>query len=167
MTFGTQGAGQMPYWNAMLFNNRAGINAVEIQYKAGLTVAVMSGEIDYLFSAASAVVTNQPRLRVLAATTAKRALQFPDVPTMHEAALPGYEMPGWASILGPAGMPRDIVASLNTAISRALAMPDVRDRFLKAGLEPLPGSPEEVQKKYSDWIVIFGKIAKDNGLKPH
>ena len=166
MTFGTQGAGQMLYWNAMLFNNRAGINAVEIQYKGGVPVAVMSGELDYAFITASVVVTNQARLRVLAVTTAKRALQFPDVPTIHEAALPGYEMAAWASILGPAGMPRDIVASLNTAISRALAMPDVRDRFLKAGLEPLPGSPEEVRKKYSDWIVIFGKIAKDNGLKP-
>ena len=61
---------------------------------------------------------------------------------------------------------REIVDALNAAISRALAMPDVRDRFQKAGSDTLPGSPEEVRKQYTDWIVIFGKIANDAGLKP-
>jgi tripartite-type tricarboxylate transporter receptor subunit TctC len=91
---------------------------------------------------------------------------LPEVPAMHEAALPGYAMPAWRSILGPAGMRPDIVASLNTAIGRTLAMPDLRELFQKAGSEPTPGSPEEVRKKYAEWIIIFGKIAKDAGLKP-
>jgi tripartite-type tricarboxylate transporter receptor subunit TctC len=55
---------------------------------------------------------------------------------------------------------------LNTAIGRALATPDLRDRFLKAGYEPSPSSPEELRQRYADWIVIFGKIAKDTGIKP-
>lgn len=168
MTFATMGAGQIPYWSVILFNNMAGINAVEIQYKAvnEAIVGVISGEVDYMFPPASIVVTNQAKLRVLAVTTDKRSLVLPDVPTMHEAALPGYVMPGWNSILGPAAMRPDIVASLSTAISRAQATPDVRDRHLKAGSEPASSSPEELRKKYADWIVIFGKIAKDNGLKP-
>jgi tripartite-type tricarboxylate transporter receptor subunit TctC len=99
-------------------------------------------------------------------TTTKRSPMLPDVPTMDEAALPGYDMSAWRSIVGPPGMRRDIVDSLNSAIGRALAMPEVRDLFLKAGSDPLPGSPEEVRKKYADWVVIFGKIAKDAGLKP-
>ena len=75
-------------------------------------------------------------------------------------------MPAWRSIVGPAGMNRDIVTSLNAAIGRTLAAPDLRDRFLKAGSEPTPSSPEELRKRFEDWIVIFGKIAKDAGLKP-
>jgi tripartite-type tricarboxylate transporter receptor subunit TctC len=168
MTFATIGAGQIPYWGVILFNNMTRINAVEIQYKAitEALVGVMSGEVDYTVTGVFSAVTNPGKLRPLAVTTTKRAPMLPDVPTMDEAALPGYAMPAWRSILGPAGIRRDIVDSLNGAIGRALATPDVRDRFLKAGSEPLPGSPEEVRKYYADWIVIFGKIAKDAGLKP-
>ena len=168
MTFATVGAGQIPYWGVFLFNNMARIDAVEIQYKAPseALVDVMSGRVDYMVTPAVAAVTNRAKLHALAVTTTTRSPMLPDVPTMHEAALPGYAMPAWRTILGPAGMRTDIVASLNTAIGRALAMPDVRELFLKAGSEPTPGSPEEVRKKYADWIVIFGKIAKDAGLKP-
>jgi tripartite-type tricarboxylate transporter receptor subunit TctC len=168
MTFATIGAGQIPYWGVILFNNMTRINAVEIQYKAitEALVGVISGEVDYTVTGAFSAVTNQGKLRSLAVTTTKRAPMLPEVPTMHEAGLAGYAMPAWRSILGPAGIRPEIVTSLNTAIGRALAAPDVRDRFLKAGSEPLPGSPEDVRKYYADWIVIFGKIAKDAGLKP-
>jgi tripartite-type tricarboxylate transporter receptor subunit TctC len=91
---------------------------------------------------------------------------MPEVPTMAEAALPGYDMPSWASIMGPAGMQRDHVAILNKAIGQALAMPDVRDRFQKAAITPAPSTPEELRKRYEHWMAIFGKIAKDVGLKP-
>ena len=168
MTFATIGAGQIPYWSVMLFNNMARIQAVEIQYKAigDALVAVMSGETDYTFVPVVSAVTNEAKLRALAVTTTTRSPMLPAVPTMHEAGLPGYAMPAWRSILGPAGMRREIVDALNSAISRALAMTDVRDRFLKAGSDTLPGSPDELRKQYADWIVIFGKIAKEAGLKP-
>jgi tripartite-type tricarboxylate transporter receptor subunit TctC len=91
---------------------------------------------------------------------------LPDVPTLAEAALPGYAMPAWRSILGPAGMRREVVDSLNSAIARALAAPDVRDLMLKAGSEPLSGTPDDVRRRFADWVEIFGKIAKDGGLKP-
>jgi tripartite-type tricarboxylate transporter receptor subunit TctC len=168
LTFATIGAGQIPYWSVVLFNNMARISTVEIQYKAigEALVGVISGEVDYTFTAAVGAVSNKAKLRALAVTTVKRSPMLPDVPTMSEAALPGYEMPGWRSILGPAGMRRDIVNSLNSAIGRVLAMPDVIDLFSKAGSEPLLGGPEDVRKRYADWVVIFGKIAKDAGIKP-
>ncbi|HEV7820659.1 MAG TPA: tripartite tricarboxylate transporter substrate-binding protein, partial [Burkholderiales bacterium] len=106
------------------------------------------------------------KLRPLAVTTITRSTMLPDVPTMAEAALPGYEMPAWRSILGPAGIRREIVESLNSAITRGLASPDVRDLMQKAGSEPLTGSPDEVRKRFAEWVEIFGKIAKDGGLKP-
>ena len=167
LTYATIGAGQIPYWSVVLFNSMARVSAVEVQYKGTgeALIGVISGEVDYTFTAAVAAVTNRAKLRVLAVTTAKRSPMLPDVPAMTEA-LPGYEMPAWRSILGPAGMRREIVDSLNNAIGRVLTMPDLRDLFLKAGSEPLASSPEELQKRYADWIVIFGKLAKEAGLKP-
>jgi tripartite-type tricarboxylate transporter receptor subunit TctC len=146
----------------------AGIKAVEIQYKTtgDALVAVISGEVDYTFTAAVGAVSNRAKARAMAVTTAARVAMLPDVPTMAEAALPGYEMPAWRSILGPAGMRREIVESLNSAITRALASPDVRDLMQKAGSEPLTGSPDEVRRRFVEWVQIFGKIAKDGGLKP-
>jgi tripartite-type tricarboxylate transporter receptor subunit TctC len=111
-------------------------------------------------------VAYKNRLRALAVTSLKRSAVFPEVPTMSEAALPGYDMPAWRSIMGPAGVRPDIVASLNAAIARSLEMPDVREKMLGAGSEAQPSTPEELSKQYADWIERFGKIAKQAGLKP-
>ena len=168
MTFATLG-GQMPFWNAMLFNSMARIKAVEIPYKGGSAAIldVMAGRVDYYFSPSSAVVANRDRLRALATTGPKRSTTFPDVPTVAEAALPAYDLPAWRSLMGPAGVRRDIVDALNAAIHRALAMPDVRNALLNAGSEPAPGSPEELGKRYADWIAQFSRVAKEAGITPH
>jgi tripartite-type tricarboxylate transporter receptor subunit TctC len=168
MTYATLGPGQMPYWSAILFNNMAGINSVEVQYKdsAIALVDLMAGRVDYYFAPSAAAVANKAKLRALAVTSITRSPAFPDVPTMAEAALPGYDMPTWRSIMGPAKVPRDIVVSLNAAIGRTLAMPDVREKLLNAGSTAAPSSPEELSKRYADWIERFGKIAKQAGIKP-
>src|SRR5262245_17517805 len=96
----------------------ARIEAVEIQYKLSASLGVMSGQIDYSFTPAVVAVSNRERLRALAVTALTRSPVLPDVPTLHEAALPGYEMTAWRSVLGPSGLNREIVASLNKAIER-------------------------------------------------
>ena len=168
MTFGTLGAGQIPYWSVVLFNNIAGIDAVEIQYKSApdAMVDLITGRIDYFFSPVINAITNKDKLRVLAVTTRVRSEMLPDVPTMAEAALPAYDMPSWRSIMGPAGMSRDVVETLNKAIAQSLAAADVRDRFSKAGSIATASSPEELRKRYEAWIAIFGRIARDAGIKP-
>ncbi len=95
MTFGTLGAGQIPYWSVVLFNNMAGIDAVEIQYKSApdAMVDLITGRIDYFFSPVINAITNKDKLRVLAVTTRVRSDMLPDVPTIAEAALPAYDMP--------------------------------------------------------------------------
>jgi tripartite-type tricarboxylate transporter receptor subunit TctC len=167
MTFATLG-GQMPFWNAVLFNSMARVKAVEVPYKsiADATVDVMAGRIDYLFAPAPTAVANRAKLRALGVTSAKRSPMFPEVPSIAEAALPDYDFPSWRSIMGPAGMRSDIVQSLNAAIGRTLAMPDIRERMLNAGSEPMPSSPEELSKRYAHWIERFTKAAKDAGIKP-
>ena len=127
--------------------------------------AAMSSAKDARAAFAAMGVSRRARLRALAVTSAKRSTPFPDVPTIAET-LPGFDMPGWRSIMGPAGMRRDVVAQLNTAIGRALAQPDIRDKMLTAGSEPTPSTPEELTKKYAEWIERFGKIARDAGIKP-
>ncbi|TMI03370.1 MAG: tripartite tricarboxylate transporter substrate binding protein [Betaproteobacteria bacterium] len=169
MTFGTLGAGQIPYWSVVLFNSMAGIEALEIQYKspADAIVDIITGRLDYFFAPVISAVGNREKLRALAVTTRERADMLRDVPAMAEAALPAYEMPAWRSIMGPAGMSSEVVEILNRAIARSLESPEVRERFLKAGSVPTPSSPEELRKRYEDWIAIFGKIAKDAGIQPH
>ena len=168
VTFGTIGAGQMPYWNLMLFNSLTGVNVVEVPYKATPEVItdIIAGRVDYYITGLASILPLKDKLRILAVTTRSRSPTAPEVPTMAEAALPDYDMPSWASIMGPAKMRAEHVAILNSAIGQALAMSDVRERFQKAAITPAPSTPEELRQRYAHWMAIFGKIAKDVGLKP-
>ena len=169
MTYGVSGPGQIPYWSAVLFNTMAQVKAVEISYKSGgpaALVDVMAGRLDYYFPAAPVAVAHKGRLRALAVTGVTRSPVFPEVPTVAEAALPGYEMTGWASLMGPARMRRAIVDSLNVAVGHTLAAPDIRDRMQGLGAEPMASTPEALTRKYADWVERFGKIAKQAGIIP-
>ena len=126
----------------------------------------MTGRLDYFVTALVSALAAKDKLRVLAVTSAERSAMLPDVPSMAEAGLPGYDMPAWRSIMGPAGMPPEVVATLNKAIQQALASPDLRERFAKAGSVPLGSTPEQLRKRYEHWMGIFEKIAKDAGVKP-
>ena len=167
INFATLG-GQMPYWNAMLFNSMARIKGTEIPYKSlgDAVVDVIGGRVDYFVAPSAQYVANKDRLRALGLTSGKRSPAFPEIPSIAEAGVPGYDLPAWRSIMGPAGVRRDIVDSLNGAIRRTLAMPEIREKMLGVGSEPMPGSPEELSKRYADWITIFTKVAKEAGLTP-
>jgi tripartite-type tricarboxylate transporter receptor subunit TctC len=168
VTYATIGAGQIPYWSVVLFNHVAKINAVEVPYKgpAEALLDVITGRVDYYFTPVVGAVTNRQKLRALAVTTRVRSEMLSDVPTMAEAGMPAYEMPAWRSIMGPAGMSRDIVEILGRAIARSLGNEELRDRFLKAGSVPQASSPEDLRKRYEHWMEIFGKIAKEAGIQP-
>src|SRR5712692_2168415 len=169
LTFATHGAGQIPYWAVFWFNSMAGVEAVEVQYKApgDAILDVVAGRIDYYFAPVVAAVGNREKLRSLAVTARTRSEMLPDVPTMAEAALPAYEMPAWRSLMGPAGMSPEVVQTLNKAVARALAAPDLRERVAKAGSVATPSTPEELRKRYEEWMAIFGSVAKDANIKPH
>ena len=168
VTYGTIGAGQMPYWNVMLFNSMAGIDVLQVPYKASPEVVtdLIAGRVDYYITGLTSFLPVKDKLKILAVTTSARSELMPEVPTMAEAALPGYDMPTWQSIMGPTGMQRERVAILNKAIGQALAAPEVGERLQKAGLNAASSTPEELRRRYEHWIAIFGKIAQDVGLKP-
>ena len=172
LSFGTIGAGQVPWWAVFLFNSMAGVKAVDVTYKdtAAAMTDVMTGRLDYFVAPLVGAIAAKDKLRVLGVTSAERSPMLPDVPSVAEAGveagLRGYDMPAWRSIMGPAGVPADVVATLNKAIQQALASPDLRERFNKAGSVPLGGTPEQLRQRYQHWMGIFEKIAKDAGVKP-
>ena len=168
LTYATIGAGQVPYWAMLLFNRSAGIQAVEVPYKSGgdAITDVISGRTDYFISPLVTAAGMRDKVRILGVTSAGRSEMLPDVPSIAEGGLAGYDMPAWRSIMGPAGLAPEVVALLNREIQKALSSPQLRERYLKAGSTPLGGTPEELRKRYEDWSVIFGRIARDANLKP-
>src|SRR5260221_12280716 len=117
LTFGTLGAGQIPYWSVALFNSMAAIDAVEVQYKGvpDAIVDILAGRLDYSIVPLGSDACNREKLRSLVVSTHERAELQPDVPTMAEAALPAYEMSALGSIIGPAGLRAQTVRILNPA----------------------------------------------------
>ena len=168
LNYGTIGAGQIPWWSAFLFQNMTGVQAQEVRYKALADASgdIIAGRLDFLFTAMVGAVGAKDKLKVLAVTSRMRSDMLPEVPTMIEAGVPGYDMPAWRSVMGPAGMSPEHVQVLNRAIARALQDPDLRERFAKAGSVPQASTPEELRKRYQDWMEIFGKIARDANLQP-
>jgi tripartite-type tricarboxylate transporter receptor subunit TctC len=168
LTFATLGAGQIPYWGALMFNKQADIDALEIVYKnpSDVMTDLITGRVDYAIFGILNAVTNKERLKVFGITARTRSELLPDVPTIAEAALPAYDMPAWQSMMGPPGMNPEHVQVLNRAVVRALAAPDLRERMSKGGFVPTSSTPAELRKRYEDWMAIFGKIARDANLKP-
>ena len=167
LNYGTLGAGQIPFWAALLFNSMTGIQAQEIQYKspAEATTDVMTGRIDYWFSPMAAAVAAREKVRILGVTTQARVPQMPELPTVAEG-LAGFQMPAWRSMMGPAGLSAEVVQAMNRAIARSLEAPEVRERMANAGSIPQASTPAELRKRYEEWVEIFGKIAQDTGLRP-
>lgn len=168
LTWASTGAGQIPYWSARMFNSMAGIDAVEVPYRAfpDSYQDVITGRVDYVFPGLANALTSKDKWRILAVTSRVRSQLLPDVPTMIESGLPDYEMPVWRSIMGPAGMPREATEVLHRAMVQALASPDLREKIAVTGSVAQSSSPDELRKRYEDWSRIFGKIAREAGLKP-
>jgi tripartite-type tricarboxylate transporter receptor subunit TctC len=167
LNFGTLGAGQIPYWAALLFNSMTEIQAQEIQYKspAEATTDVMTGRIDYWFSPMATAVGAKEKVRILGVTTPARSPTQPDLPTVSES-LPGFQMPAWRSMMGPAGLSAEVVQTMNRAVARSLEAPEVRERMANAGSVPQASTPAELRKRYEEWVEIFGKVARDTKIQP-
>jgi len=170
LTFASSGPGGAPHMSGELFKSMAGIEMTHIPYK-GSTAAhpdLISGQTSLMFDTVSAI---QPHVksgavRAIAVTTAKRASTAPDVPTMAEAGLPGYETSTWGGILAPAGTPKDVVAKLNAEFNRDLNLPDVHKKLTDAGIEPAGGTPEQFAAFIQAEMVKWAKVAKDANIQP-
>ena len=170
LSFASSGSGGAPHFSGELFKSMAGLDIVHVPYK-GSTLAhpdLISGRTSMMFDTVAAVrpQVKGGTVRALAVTTSKRLASDPQLPTMAEAGLPGYETSTWGGLLAPACTPKAVVAKLNAEVNRILAMPDVRQKLLDAGIEPAQGSPEQFAQFIEKEMAKWAKVAKDAGIQP-
>ena len=170
LTFASSGAGGAPHLSGELFKTMAGIDIVHIPYKSS-TLALpdlLSGRTSMMFFTVPAIKAQiaNGSVRALAVTTAKSVSVLPNVPTMAEAGLPGFETSTWSGILAPAGTPKATVAKLNTELNKILAMPDIRQKFQEGGLDIGGGTSQQFADFMSSEIAKWAKVASAAGIQP-
>lgn len=170
LSFASSGSGGAPHFSGELFKSMTGIDMVHIPYK-GSTLAhpdLTSGRVSLMFDTVAAIgpQVKGGKVRPLAVTTAKRSSAAPQVPTMAQAGLPGYETSTWGGVLAPAGTPKAVVDKLNAEINKALSSPDVRERLQNAGIEPAGGTPAQFASFLQVEMGKWAKVAKDAGIQP-
>ena len=167
--YASAGNGSTHHLSGELFKSMARINIVHVPYKGGppATAATVGGEVSMLFNTVGSVQPSvkNGRLRALAVTTTSRSGALPDVPTMAEAGLPGFEMQSWFGLLAPAGTPRPIISRLNAETIKALNTPDMKSAVAAMGANIMSGSPEQFADHIKSEIGRIGEIVKAAGIK--
>ena len=167
--YASSGNGSSQHLMGGLFVSMTGAPLVHVPYKgsAGAANDLIAGLVESSFAGVPNALSQVPqgRLRALAVTTAKRIPQLPDVPTMQEAGVQGYEASVWLALLAPAGTPRNIVNKLNAEIGKAMSHPETRDALYKAGVEVSHSTPEAMNDYLAKEMVRWGKVVKDTGTK--
>jgi len=170
IAYGSAGFGNSTHIAGEMFQVMAGVKLIHVPYKgAGPAVNdLLGGQIPLMFGPSPVVVpmVQAGRLRPLAFTGLKRSSQLPDVPTVDEAGVKGYENSGWYGMYGPRGVPKAIVARFSAALVAIVKMPDTRERFAALNLEPVGSSPEQFAQFLKDDLEKYARIAKAAGIKP-
>ena len=169
LSYASGGIGGSGHLGAELFKSLTQVKMVHVPYKGtGAAIAdLIGGQVPLCFCTLPSVFSHVKggRLRALAVTTAKRAPSAPDIPTIAESGVPGYEMSQWYGLLAPAGMPAPIMDRLNAEVAKALQHPDVRTRFAAEGAEPVSSSPQEFAKFYKAEIAKWTAVVQKAGIR--
>lgn len=170
LNYGSGGLGSASHLAAAVFASMAGIKIVHIPYKGvGLAfVDLIGGQLDLSFPAipSGAPYMRSGRLRALGVTSPRRHASVPEVPTIAEAALPGYQVQSWYGVLVPAGTRSEIVNRINAALTAALRAPDTKAALTAQGGEPDPGTPEEFGRLIKDELARNAKVTRAAGITP-
>ena len=168
LTFGSSGTGAASHLSAELFKAMAGVNLLHVPYKGtGQAVTdLLAGHVSLMFAPAQTVMpyVQAGRLRALAVTSAKRSETLPNLRTVAESGLPGYEAVGWFGLLAPAAAPKAAVAKTSLDVNRVLAQRDVRDRILALGSEVSGNTPEEFARFIREDQAKWAKLMKEAGI---
>jgi len=170
LSFGSAGPGSSNHLAGELFKHMAGLNMVHVPYKGSgpAMVDLMSGQIGLMFSSISSMKphVDSGRLRALAVSTLKRASTAPDIPTLNESGLKGFEARNWNAVVAPRGTPVPVIERLNRDINAVLISPAVANRVKDLGIETEPGTPADLGKQMKEEIARFQSLVKLIGLKP-
>jgi tripartite-type tricarboxylate transporter receptor subunit TctC len=169
LNYASNGNGSSSHLAAVMFDSMAGVDMVHVPYK-GLLPALtdlLSGRVQLMFSSVVAILPHikAERLRGLAVTGARRLPSMPNLPTIAESGLPGYEASSWYGVLAPAGTPREIVARLNAELVKALEQSEVRNSLLAEGAEPIGGTPEQFAAHISSEKERLGKLIREAKIR--
>ncbi len=169
LTFGTPGVGTSPHVAGEMFNALAGVKLTHVPYK-GRAMAIpdlLGGHISMMFDnlPSAMPVIKEGKVRALGVTSAKRSPSAPDIPTLAEQGLPGFDADSWFAIFAPANTPKDVIAKLNTELNRIYQLPDVQAKLKTLGLDPILGTPEKLAGYQRAEIAKWAKVVRDSGAK--
>ncbi|HTO51143.1 MAG TPA: tripartite tricarboxylate transporter substrate binding protein [Burkholderiales bacterium] len=169
LAFGSAGTGGGTHLAGELFKAQAGVDLLHVPYKgsAPAMTDLLGGQVQLMFSDAPTALPHMKsgRVRALGVASPKRSPLAPDLPTISESGVKGYEAYSWAGVVAPAGTPAPIVAKLNADISKALSQPDVKQRLFEEGAEAMPTTPEQFGKMLKAEIAKWTKVVKDANIK--
>jgi tripartite-type tricarboxylate transporter receptor subunit TctC len=169
LNFGSGGLGTTPHMTGELFQSVAGIKMAHVAYRGEAPAIndLLGGQIPLMFANLSAVIGNvrAGQLRALAVTSAQRAPAAPEIPTVAESGLPGFETSTWFALVAPAGTPPDVLARLNAEVKRSLAQADVKQRFAGLGMTAEDSTPEGLDAYIKSEIAKWTKVIKDADIK--
>ena len=170
LTYASSGSGAASHLSAELFKSMARVELLHVPYKGtGQALTdLLAGQVDLLFAPSQTVIQHvrAGKLKALATTGARRSETLPDLPTVAESGLPGYEALGWFGLLAPAATPRPLVERLSADANRVLADPEVRSRMIALGADPRGNTPEEFARFIRDDQAKWAKLMRDTGIKP-
>ncbi len=165
LNFASAGSGSSLHLAGELFKSSAKVDVIHVPYKgtAPAFVDLLSGQVQFMFptTVSATQYIKDGRLRALAITSAQRAPTLPEIPTLAESGLPGYDASIWYAVLAPAGTPRDIITRLNAEFRKALATPEVATKLADLGFVIAAGTPEELQARITGEMERWGRLIKD------
>ena len=165
LAYGSNGNGTAQHLIGTQFQASTGVELLHVPYKGSgpLTTDLLGGQVAMSFDTITPVLQHiqAGKLRALAVTTAKRSSVLPDVPTLEEAGLKGFDIGTWFGVLAPAATPKDVVARLNSEMVKIIRSPDFAQRMQAIGAEPLGGTPDQMAKQIADETTKFAKLVKD------
>jgi tripartite-type tricarboxylate transporter receptor subunit TctC len=169
LAFGSGSNGSAGHLAGELFKVETGSDATHVPYKGGApaTQALMAGDTQFMFDnlANAMAQVKAGRIKALAVTTAQRSSLVPDLPTMSEAGLPGFDISTWYGLFAPAGTPAAIVAKWNADVTKILNSPDVRAKLVADGADPSPNTPEQFSQFIARELAKYARIVKASGAK--
>ena len=169
IAFGSSGNGGGTHLAGELFNMQAGTQLQHIPYKgsAPAMTDLLGGQVQLMFADAPTALPQirAGKVRALGVASAQRSALLPELPTIAEGGVPGYEAYSWAALVAPAGTPKDIVAKISTDLQRVMTQPDVKQRLYDAGAEAMPTSPEKLAQMLRSEIEKWAKVVKAANIK--